>query len=178
MALALLGSGCADSDPAGAKKGYWPDEKSAEVALHASLDAWTPGQAQQSLTGQNPRVETWDSTRADGRELVAYEILGQVGANGERTYAVRLKLANPPEERLARYLVRGLNPIWVFRWEDYERISHWEHEMAESNVGDAPPRTAHHSDQATDTSQDPKTADLSTSEPKPPKNPENGAIPD
>ena len=33
---------------------------------------------------------------------------------------------HPREERRARYVVLGQAPMWVFRYEDYEMMTHWE----------------------------------------------------
>jgi hypothetical protein len=40
---------------------------------------------------------------------------------------------------LVRYNVLGRDPIWVFRLEDYEMISHWEHPMI--GEAEAPPES-------------------------------------
>lgn len=142
LGVGVAGLGCSEPDPAGARQGYWPDEKTAKAALQASLESWSPGQVQASLSARRPRVETWDSTRGNGRELLGFDILGLVGTGQEQIFAVKLTLGNPPEERTERYLVRGLDPIWVFLFEDYERISHWEHEMTVG--GESAPVREHH----------------------------------
>ena len=54
-----------------------------------------------------------------------------------RAFAVRLSLENPPEVQVVRYLVVGNDPLWVFRQEDYEMISHWEHPMPAAVPKDA-----------------------------------------
>jgi hypothetical protein len=46
-----------------------------------------------------------------------------------RPFAVRLILGEPREIVATRYLVLGLDPLWVFRQEDFERMLHWEHKM-------------------------------------------------
>ena len=42
---------------------------------------------------------------------------------------VRLVLAGPAEERRERYVVVGLDPVWVFAYPDYEMLMHWDHPM-------------------------------------------------
>ena len=152
LALAFsltFAQGCGEpDDPTGAKQDFWPDPATAEAALRASLDTWTPGRVQHSLKDRTPRVETWDSARVEGRALLGYEVIGPIGANDERLFAVRLRLDGPPEERSVKYLVRGIDPVWVFRWEDYERIAHWEHDMSGELPNPETPSPEQHSAEA------------------------------
>jgi len=131
---ALLAAACSREDSRPSELRFWPDPAVAKRALVASLDAWRRGAPQETISDRTPSVESWDSSRKDGRELASYELVGQVGSGDERIFAVKLRLDNPPEDQMARYLVRGIDPIWVFRWEDYERISHWEHDMTETQT--------------------------------------------
>jgi hypothetical protein len=68
-----------------------------------------------------------DSHRRSGQTLRSFKILGQVAGNGPRSFVVRLSLESPTEEKNIRYLVIGLDPLWVFREEDYTMLSHWDH---------------------------------------------------
>jgi hypothetical protein len=74
-------------------------------------------------------VHVTDSTRVKQRPLLAWEILGRVPGNAPGCYAVRLQLDQPREERRERYVVIGIDPLWVFRHEDYDLLMHWEHPM-------------------------------------------------
>jgi hypothetical protein len=64
---------------------------------------------------------------------VGFEVLGPIDLGVGRGFTVRLDLApeqeGQPAEQVVRYVVFGVDPLWVFRLEDYERISHWEHAM-------------------------------------------------
>ncbi|HVW02959.1 MAG TPA: hypothetical protein VHB77_21545, partial [Planctomycetaceae bacterium] len=61
----------------------------------------------------------------------SYQILGEVPGDTPRCYAVRLKLTDPDAEERARFVVVGIDPLWVFRYEDFQLIAHWDHRMAE-----------------------------------------------
>jgi hypothetical protein len=120
---------------------FVPNSDLARSAVEASLNAWSKGQSQvDSIRGADADVgvELVDNFRAPGRELAAFEILGETPATNARAYAVKLTLSNPPEELKCRYLVVGIDPLWVFRQEDYDMLAHWDHEMpAEGDNSDA-----------------------------------------
>jgi hypothetical protein len=61
--------------------------------------------------------------------LEDFEILGEVPGATARCFAVRLKLREPVGDEKVRYAVFGIDPLWVFRQEDLEMLSHWEHPM-------------------------------------------------
>ena len=65
----------------------------------------------------------------------SFAILGESDAENVRQFTVRLQIEGEDAPRLVRYNLLGRDPVWVFRLEDYEMISHWEHPMNE----DAPP---------------------------------------
>ena len=50
-------------------------------------------------------------------------------SDGPRVFTVKLTLVNPGEEVKARYVVMGLDPLWVIRNEDFEMLAHWDHPM-------------------------------------------------
>jgi hypothetical protein len=107
---------------------YVPSVARAEEAMEAVLSAWQRGEPIGPLQlGSAPiTIQVADSTRRPGQRLVGYELLGEVAGEGPRTFAVRLKLDNPSREREARYYLVGIDPLWVFRQEDYEALTHWD----------------------------------------------------
>ena len=125
MGLTLVASGCG-SPRAGE---FIPSEDKARTALDASLRAWEQGEAASPVVGTTPSVELADGLRTKGRTLVKYEILGPVPDDAPRCFAVRLTLGNPTQELRERYVVLGLDPIWVWRHEDYVMLTHWDHNM-------------------------------------------------
>ena len=50
-------------------------------------------------------------------------------ADAECCYAVRLFLENPTQEQTVRFVVLGLDPVWVMRHEDYMMTLHWDMKM-------------------------------------------------
>jgi hypothetical protein len=52
-------------------------------------------------------------------------------------FTVKLTLEDPATELKARYVVVGIDPVWVFRQEDYDMLSHWDHPMKGAGEGKA-----------------------------------------
>lgn len=107
---------------------YVPQSGLAERALKGVLDAWQAGKPAGELRLSDPllAVQVCDAGRLPGQRLVSYEILGEVSAEGPRSFVARLQLAEPAEEREVTYYLVGIDPLWVFRQEDYDIVVHWE----------------------------------------------------
>lgn len=133
MLLFLLGiAGCGQT-----AKNYTPSVSVAEAALHKGLDAWVAGKPPGEIPEMSPAVHVIDAGRKPNQTLTSYRILGETRGPSGRTFAVVLTLANPDEELKAQYIVVGIDPLWVFRQEDYELLSHWDHHMpADQPTGD------------------------------------------
>lgn len=124
---------------------FIPSEQDSQNALRTALDAWKAGQAAGPVPGTKPVIHVTDSSRIDGRKLESWKLLGPVPGNAPRCYAVSLQLAEPAEERRERYVIIGIDPLWVFRHEDYDLLLHWEHPMPktpESATEDGSPEPA------------------------------------
>jgi hypothetical protein len=105
---------------------YIPAAAAAREALEAGLASWQAGLPPSKITDRSPAVEVVDPHRRPGQRLKRYEVVGEAGGDGPRCFTVRLTLDNPPEDKKVRYCVMGLDPLWVFRQDDYEMFSHWE----------------------------------------------------
>ena len=137
-ALVVVCAGCSGSPRA---EDFVPTEDTARTALEAYLQSWARGDVGPSVPNTNPAVEVADGLRLKGHTLTKYEILGPVPADAPRCFAVRLTLGNPALELRERYVVLGLDPIWVWRYDDYIMITHWEHGMpADKKSAPAPKR--------------------------------------
>lgn len=108
---------------------FIPSDAVCESALGQAFEAWSAGAAAGPVAGTSPVVHVTDSTRVKQRPLLSWEILGRVPGNAPSCFAVRLQLDQPQEERRERYVVIGIDPLWVFRHEDYDLLLHWEHPM-------------------------------------------------
>ncbi len=111
---------------------YIPSVDRAKEVLTTCLDDWKRGLPAGPVSNTNSTVFVVDSQRRDRPVLADYEILGEVPGNAPRCLAVRLRWADPAKEERTRYVVVGIDPLWIFRQEDYDLLSHWEHPMEES----------------------------------------------
>jgi hypothetical protein len=69
---------------------------------------------------------------------LSFKILGQTEVKNARHFTVRLNLQGEESPELVKYHVVGRDPVWVFRLDDYNMLSHWEHDMS----APAPPPAA------------------------------------
>jgi len=90
------------------------------------LIAWQKDKLPSLVEESSPPIHMIDTQRQSNRKLTSFSVLGPTTGDAQRCFAVRLTLDNPPEEVRARFVVLGLDPLWVLRYEDYEMISHWD----------------------------------------------------
>ena len=135
LILAILFVACAGCSRAQRNEDFVPQEDTARAALDAYLRAWSQGHTAQTIPGTNPPVMVVDDLRQK-RTLKRYTILGPTPADAPMCFAVQLTLGNPDAEVRERYVVVGLDPLWVWRYDDYQMIAHWSHPMP------ADPKTA------------------------------------
>ena len=106
---------------------FTPPEDAARAALDAYLRAWAAGDTGGTVPGTSPPVQWSDELRAAGRTLSGYTILGPTPADAPRCFAVQLKLGKPAAEVRERYVVVGIDPLWVWRYDDYLMMTQWHH---------------------------------------------------
>jgi hypothetical protein len=122
---------------------YVPAPEISRAAVEAVLADWKDGLAAGSIDRLAVMVNVVDQHRKPGQALAAFEILGETPSAAGRCLVVRLKYDQPEGEETARYVVIGIDPLWVFRQEDFELMNQWDHPMpaetpvqAESETGE------------------------------------------
>lgn len=108
---------------------YIPAADIARAAVEAALVDWKNGNPPGALEGIKPVGHLVDTHRKPGQTLEAFEILGELAAETTRCFAVRVRLNNPAADERLRFCVVGIDPLWVFRQEDYDNLAHWDHPM-------------------------------------------------
>jgi hypothetical protein len=99
---------------------YVPPGESSRQALEAALNAWQKGQSPGQVDSGPPAVQAVDSKWQAGQKLARYEIVNEEpGENGTTFYSVRLTLQGGAKGEMARYVVVGRDPLWVYREEDF-----------------------------------------------------------
>jgi hypothetical protein len=118
---------------------FVPAEEAARRALESVLKSWQDEQPVGLISNTTaPQVHITDSHRKPGQKLQAFQILGEVPGNAPRCFAVKLTLTNPAAQERVRFVVLGIDPLWVFRHEDLELLSHWEHKMDDEKAAKDP----------------------------------------
>ena len=76
-----------------------------------------------------PAVRVVDSKWTAGQKISKFQILDEDSGQGPIFFSVRLTTKETGKEQVVRYVVVGLDPLWVIRQEDFEMLAHWEHPM-------------------------------------------------
>lgn len=136
LRLVLLGAaigaalaGCR-AEPKGGVERYIPPSEAARAGVVRAMEGWLAGLSPEASGSTKPMVHVVDQTRRADQRLARYEILGEMPAENARSFAVRVTYVGADGPEVVRFFVVGVDPMWVFRQEDYETI--WMHE-------DAPP---------------------------------------
>jgi len=125
LAAASFGCGGRASDPAR----FVPSSPAAKQALTAALEAWRRGRPTGLIADASPPLQFVDESRPKDQRLLNFEILGEIPGDGPRTFNVVLETENPTQRETVRYVIVGIDPLWVFRQFDYDKMAHWEMDM-------------------------------------------------
>lgn len=128
LLLAACLAGCAKAPPPVSNR-YVPTSENGAAAIAVALEDWKAGNPMRAIPTGDAVVQVIDNHRKKGQTLTDFEILGEVPGEAPCCFAARLKLANPDADEKVRYVVVGIDPLWVFRHEDYELLGHWDHAM-------------------------------------------------
>lgn len=104
---------------------YVPATELARHALEAVLVDWREGLEPGPIDRLAVGVRVVDKQRRKGQTLDEFEILGEAPTEAARCFAVRVKLSGPEADEKVRFIIIGIDPLWVFRQEDYESLAQW-----------------------------------------------------
>lgn len=137
LAIAAYCCGCSRAPDANR---YVPAPEVARGALEAVLADWQAGLPCGPIDRLRVKIESIDNQRKKGQKLAGFEILGEVAQPGVRCFAVRLEFQNATVPTKVRYVVLGIDPLFVYRQEDFELLNHWDHVMPgeEEDAGGGP----------------------------------------
>src|SRR5262245_7595480 len=127
-ALVALACGSCGREAANLDR-FVPAPELARTALEAVLVDWKQGRPAAPIERLAVTVNVVDQHRRQGQILTDFEILGETPSVSGRCLIVRLKYGQPQSEETARYVVVGIDPLWVFRQEDLDLMNHWDHPM-------------------------------------------------
>jgi hypothetical protein len=108
-----------------------PTSTKARQALEVALDAWKAGKPASSLAGSEPKIEPVDFEWRAGETLTGYSLGADTRGEGTQTITASLTLkGQPPKE--VKYMVLGINPLQVYRDEDFTRAMNMENNPSPS----------------------------------------------
>lgn len=103
---------------------FVPNTDSARQALQSALNAWKGGQPAGRVDGFSVPIEVVDSKWQEGQKIEGFEILSEdTNAEGHRRFNVKLTMSKGSAVVETRFVVLGQNPLWVYREEDYLKLS-------------------------------------------------------
>jgi hypothetical protein len=124
LAGALLFLGCSKTGKR--VEDFTPPADNARQALEAALNHWKAGGTPGSIPGTTPQVEVVDAKwKAAPKQLREFEIGGEESrgdASAPRYFKVKLTMASGPPQDV-RYVVVGIDPLWVYREQDFDALS-------------------------------------------------------
>jgi hypothetical protein len=135
-------AGCDRSPDSTKPPRYLPGWPEARSALNTALTDWRESSPPFPPSRELPGVVLADKHRSPDARLRSFTILGETDVENLRQFTVRLQFEGEDVPQLVRYNVLGRDPVWVFRLEDYEMISHWEHPMNDEEASPPAPKSA------------------------------------
>lgn len=121
-------AGCAQRSRSA--KDFVPKGDQALTAIRTVLNAWQSGDTDDEFVDGEFVYRLVDSRRDKGAPLHGFDIVGEVPGDRGRWFEVDLQSAQSTAPLRVKYVVVGIRPLWIFREEDYDMLSHWDHTMA------------------------------------------------
>jgi hypothetical protein len=116
--LAFALGGCSRADRS--ELDILPESDKARAALEKALTAWKNGEKMGKIQGDSHGIEVADRVWMSGGKLAAFEIIGADDKPGPRWFRVRLTMKGAQPQQV-NYAVLGLDPLWVYREEDFKQ---------------------------------------------------------
>jgi len=128
IALGLL-AGCGEGSAP------LPSKASAREALQTALDAWKAGKPPSSLAGAKPGIEVVDFEWKAGKALSDFSLGEETMGQGTQTIAATLTLPGEKAPKPVTYMILGLDPLRIFRDEDFHRALNMDNAPVEPPKG-------------------------------------------
>jgi hypothetical protein len=108
-----------------------PSIASARQALRVALDGWQAGKPASSLAEHEPKIEVVDFEWRAGETLASYSLGADAPGQGTQIFTVSLTLKGQPSKEV-KYMVLGINPLRIYRDEDFTRAMNMENNPSPS----------------------------------------------
>lgn len=119
LALLMVGNtGCRGRT----EEDYNPSEANARAAVEKALTAWKDGRSAKKIAWESGTITADDWEWNKGELLAGFNVVRAEAMEGVKCFVVRLTLVSNPEPKEVRYMVRGIDPVWVFREENFKDL--------------------------------------------------------
>lgn len=115
LMIAALLAGCGGD---GTQR-YVQSSESARSSLETALNAWKNGDPHGTIESGDTEIDVFDARWRDGQQLESFEIVEELPADPHQTFKVTMRMKDATEDEENTYIVLGIDPIQVFRSEDY-----------------------------------------------------------
>ncbi|MFM8250865.1 MAG: hypothetical protein ACKOBW_04615 [Planctomycetota bacterium] len=109
-----------------------PSEQLASRALETALAHWRDEQPIGPLES-GERVILIDARQGNGERLSEFSVIGTQPWERGRRFVVELSVDEADSQR-ERFVVVGIDPLLVFRQEDFDMLANWMHPMNDEGV--------------------------------------------
>ena len=100
---------------------YVQSTESARDALEAALNAWKSGKPMGTIDSSGgAKIEPLDTRWRDGQQIESFTIVEELPGDPHPEFKVTLRFKDALENEESTYVVFGIDPIQVYRSEDYE----------------------------------------------------------
>jgi len=121
LLMLMLSSAPGLSGCGGGEERYTPEATTARDALTAALQSWQDGKPADSVKSGATTINAVDARWRAGKKLESFEIVSEAEGEAQPTFVVRQQIAGEQAAAETRYVVVGIDPIHVFREEDYNQ---------------------------------------------------------
>lgn len=135
VALSAASSGC-DAAARNSFERFIPSPEAARAGVSLAMEGWLKNLSPEASGSSNPQIHVVDQTRRPDQRLAGYEILGEASAENAREFTVRVRYDGADEPEIVRFVAVGVEPMWVFRREDYDTIWMHKEEAPADRAGD------------------------------------------
>lgn len=132
LSVGLFVAGCQPTNKLESNRRFVPSQQLASRALESALTNW---QKQQPIAplASGERVILIDARHGNGDRLTEFSVVGTQPWERGRRFVVELSVGDDATQR-ERFVVVGIDPLLVFRQEDFDMLANWMHPMNDEGV--------------------------------------------